>query len=216
MSTQYSIYAEILLKDRWYNLNPIVKSFGDGRIKIVPIYVSCSSFYDVHLDLSANSHQRGLPDDLSSEVREEFHPDLDEKIDEWGSTKTWREAYDNSVYTVMYRPFVRDNTIRGRPFKYEGYVHKRQIAAFECNEISYIEEWLTEKEFLELEKHEQRQYTYYRWNEYGDKYEIYCELVNRISTMLSALEYNYYSSEHNLKLGEYLDDPRIRLIVCQD
>ena len=211
MSTAYYVYAEIKIGNEWKNLNPIIRD-ADGDYRLIPIYTGNSSFYDVFLDLESNLLSRGLPDDLSLEVRSQFHTDLDEKTDFWTRDCTWREYYSQCVFSVSYRPFITDKIIRNRQFKFEGYVTKRTIAAFEAHDIECIPEWISDAEYKALSEKIRRQYSFYQWNEYGDDYEIYSTIVRRIETLLYAYDYGY---DRSFKYDEFFYDPKIRLIVEQ-
>ncbi len=211
MSTAYYVYAEIKIGNEWKNLNPIIRD-ADGDYRLIPIYTGNSSFYDVFLDLESNLLSRGLPEDLSLEVRSQFHTDLDEKTDFWMRDCTWREYYSQCVFSVSYRPYITDKIIRNRQFKFEGYVTKRTIAAFEAHDIECIPEWLSDAEYKALSEKSRRQYSFYQWNEYGDDYEIYSTIVRRVETLLYAYDYGY---DRSFKYDEFFYDPKIRLIVEQ-
>lgn len=211
MSTAYYVYAEIKIGNEWKNLNPIIRD-ADGDYRLIPIYTGNSSFYDVFLDLESNLLSRGLPEDLSLEVRSQFHTDLDEKTDFWMRDCTWREYYSQCVFSVSYRPYITDKIIRNRQFKFEGYVTKRTIAAFEAHDIECVPEWLSDAEYKALSEKSRRQYSFYQWNEYGDDYEIYSTIVRRIDTLLYAYDYGY---DRSFKYDEFFYDPKIRLIVEQ-
>ena len=211
MSTAYYVYAEIKIGNEWKNLNPIIRD-ADGDYRLIPIYTGNSSFYDVFLDLESNLLSRGLPEDLSLEVRSQFHTDLDEKTDFWMRDCTWREYYSQCVFSVSYRPYITDKIIRNRQFKFEGYVTKRTIAAFEAHDIECVPEWLSDAEYKALSEKSRRQYSFYQWNEYGDDYEIYSIIVRRIETLLYAYDYGY---DRSFKYDEFFYDPKIRLIVEQ-
>ena len=211
MSTTYYVYAEIKVGNEWKNLNPIIKDV-DGDYRLIPIYTGNSTFYDVFLDLESNLLNRGLPEDISTDVRSQFHTDLDEKTDFWLRDCTWREYYSQCVFSVSYRPFITDKIIKNRQYKFEGYVAKRTIAAFEANDIECVPEWLTDTEYKALSEKSRRQYSFYQWNEYGDNYDIYTTIVRRIETLLYAYDYGY---DRSFKYDEYFYDPKIRLIVEQ-
>ena len=137
---------------------------------------------------------------------------LDEKTDFWLRDCTWREYYSQCVFSVSYRPFITDKIIKNRQYKFEGYVAKRTIAAFEANDIECVPEWLTDTEYKALSEKSRRQYSFYQWNEYGDNYDIYTTIVRRIETLLYAYDYGY---DRSFKYDEYFYDPKIRLIVEQ-
>jgi len=183
MSTHYYVYAEVKVGDRWYSLNPTMKK-PDGSFSVRPIYDSCSAFFEIYNDLEEKLVFRGIPDDMSPELRSLYHEDLDEKCEGWFSETTWRHVYEQSVFCVKYSNTVGRKIIKDRPHKYEGYVNKRTAADFETGEIEEIYEWLTPDEYKSLPEAEKKKYRYYEWDEPYDEYFVYRTVFERLSAML--------------------------------
>jgi len=210
MSTAYYVYAEIQVDGKWYNLSPTMKR-PDGTFSVEPIYWAQSSFFDVYNDLESHSIGWGIPDDMSKDMLTVFHENLDEVIEGWGKM-TWREHYRQSVFVVPYASSVADKIVKDRPFKYEGYVHKRSIADFECGEIDCLFPWLTIDEYNALPKEEQIEYSFYRWNEYGDDYYFYSIIAKHVSSMMYWFDFGNAFEDRNKWYGE-LSDSMVRLII---
>ena len=135
-----------------------------------------------------------------------------DKIEETLGYKRWYCGHWHTDKKIDRMVFITDKIIRNRQFKFEGYVTKRTIAAFEAHDIECIPEWLSDAEYKALSEKSRRQYSFYQWNEYGDDYEIYSTIVRRIETLLYAYDYGY---DRSFKYDEFFYDPKIRLIVEQ-
>ena len=183
MGTHYYVYAEIKVKDKWYNFNPIMKKY-DGTLVVHPIYDACSSFFDICNDLETKRTDIGIPDDMSPELRSVFHDNLDEKCENWTPGTTWRNIYEQSMFSVKYSNTVGQRVIKDKPHKYEGYVSKRRIADFETHESEEIYEWLTQEEYSSLSDKEKKQYRFYQWNEPYDEYCVYRTIYERLNAMM--------------------------------
>ena len=183
MSTNYFVYAEIKVNDKWYNLNPMMKKY-DGTLAVRPIYDSGSLFFDICNNLEEHRIGIGIPDDMSPELRSVFHENLDETCEGWGSDTTWREGYEQSVFCVRYSDTIADRIIKEKEYKYEGYVRKRTVASFEVGDIEEINSWLTYEEYQALSYRQKRTYQFYRWDEPYDEYGIYRIIYERLRAML--------------------------------
>ena len=112
---------------------------------------------------------------------------------------TWREYYKHFVHVVNYDEAVRSRIKKDRPFKYQGYVYKHLIAAFEVGEED-IHYWLSRDEYEAMSEQEQKEYAWYEWNdydgEYGILYDIYTMVENllgwyRQNALFKSKQYNY-------------------------
>ena len=184
MSVEYLFYAEVKTKDKWIGLLPIIKT-ADGKYKVTELMWGQSAFSDFYDELcEGNSARCGLPSDISSDLQEIFHSP-DEKTESfWGREITWGEYYENCVHSVNYSEAIRNKIIRDRPYKYQGYVDKRSIAAFEVGDENGICSWLTKDEYEDLPKEEKLDYTWYEWNEWGDVYGLRYELYRKVEALL--------------------------------
>ena len=188
MSTHYYIYAEVRVKDKWYNLNPLMKKH-DGSMVVRPIFDAASNFYDVFVDLESCRTEIGIPGDMSPELRSAFRDNLDEVCEGWDGKTTWRQIYERQIFCAPYSAAVAPKVIKDRPYKYSGYVNKRTIASFEVREIDEIGYWLTEEEYKALPDKEKKQYRYYQWNEDYDDYQTYRLIYERLCAMMYWFDY---------------------------
>lgn len=183
MSTYYNIYAEVRIKDKWFCLNPIVKTV-DGNYKRDLIYWSQSYFFETYNYLSDFKSSCGLPDDASEDLLAFFHTPQDDIFNDGWGNKTYRDWYNQNIFTVDYSDVILKSVVRNRPFKYNGYVYKRTIAAFEVGEIETIDNWYTIAEYRKLSKEEKQELTWFEWNEPDDEYGMLYSIYTRISNLL--------------------------------
>lgn len=188
MGTHYYVYAEVRVKDKWYNLNPMLKKH-DGSFVLRPIYDASSMFFDICNDLEEERIGVGIPDDMSAELRATYHENLDEECNNWLKDATWRHVYDHSIFYIRYEDAIEPRIIKDRPHKYEGYVNKRIIASFEVNEIEAIYRWLTTEEYSALPEKEKAKYAYYQWDEEFDDYQVYRTIYERLCALLYWFSY---------------------------
>ena len=188
MGTHYNIYAEINVNGMWYNLSPTMKKY-DGTLAVRPVYDSGSFFYSICSDLEDHRTGIGIPDDMSAELRSLFRKNLDEKHEALYPDMTCRDFYDQSIFSVRYSDTVANRIIKDKEHKYEGYVSKRLIAAFEVNETEEIYNWLTTEEYMALPEKDKRLYRFYGWDEPYDEYYIYRTIYERLCAMLYWFSY---------------------------
>ena len=212
MSVYYEMYAEIKIKDAWCALGPFVQK-QDGSFKFESLYWAQSVFRRIDDELRDHVIAWGLPEDASQELLANFH-DQNEDLDWWGKPTTYREYYDNCVYSVDFEKAVASKIIRNRFFKYRGYVFKHTIASFECGEIEDIDYWYTKEEYDALEKDEQREYAYFEWNNADDEYGIYCDIKQKVDH-LKEWFINGISYSGDGVTWKDLECTPIRLIVCR-
>ena len=154
MGVEYRVFAEVNIDGKWYNLSPSYLK-KDGTPVTGPLFWACSSFSPVHYDLRGCCLFRGIPDDMSGELKELLHVDA-EFEDSFYGAKTWREYYENTLYCVNFAQAVVPHVKKEKQFKYEGFVLKYELAAFECEDLEEFTEWLTQEEYDAYLKKEQR------------------------------------------------------------
>ena len=211
MSTYYSVYAEVKIDDRWYNLCPYYKD-KDGTFTTPPLFWAQSAFFEVHNELQSLQLKCGIPEDMSEGLREVFHENLDEKVDFWFGDLTWRRYYQQRLYCVNFAQAIVPKVRKDKPFKYEGYVTKKELAAFECYEIEEFSEWLTDDEFKALTDKQKRQYVFHRWNDPYGEYWIYSEIAQRIWALCALFQEACLSSIGG-SLYSGITDSQIRVYV---
>ena len=211
MSTYYNVYAEVNIDGKWYNLCPYYKD-NDGRFSTHSLFWAQSAFYEVNNELRAYQCTCGIPDDMSDELRELFPENLDDIVDSWYGDLTWRQYYQQRMYCVNFAQAIASKVRKDKPFKYEGYVTKKELAAFECYEIEEFSEWLTEDEYKSLTDKQKRQYVFHRWNDPYGEYWIFSGIAQRIWT-LSALFQDACESKIGGSIYDGITDSQIRVYI---
>lgn len=149
MSTYYSIYAEANVDGKWYSLCPYFKN-DKGEAKTHSIFWAQSAFWDVNNELEDHSLGCGIPDDMSDGLREIFHENLQDEMESWGGAITWDKYYKGSIYYVNFAHAIVPKVNKDKPYKYEGFVLKKELAEFEVYEREEFSEWLTQDEYNAL------------------------------------------------------------------
>ena len=211
MSVYYSVYAEANVDGKWYSRSPLFKT-GKDDLRTHSIFWLQSLFYEVYNDLKDYALGYGIPDDMSVGLREVFRETLDEEIEYWPGKLTWGDYYRQNIYYINFERAIASKVKKDKPYKYEGYVQKKELASFEIDEIDEFSEWLTQKEYDALTPKEKRQYQYYRWNDPYGEYWIYQALTERIRT-LAVLFAVTCESDIGGSLYNGISDSEIRVYI---
>ena len=186
MSRYYLIYAEIKIGDTWHNLCPITQC-PNGEYKASPIFCCTrSTFDDPFEELYRKSERDGLPKDLSAGLREMLTHVTSNEIPNDGLEK----YYDTHLFVVNYLNDIANKVVKNRPYKYQGYVSREDIASFECAETDAIKNWYTVGEYNDLTEGVKKNLVYYEWNNTWDSYQFYVELNNRILNLFHWFRYS--------------------------
>jgi len=183
MGTYYSIYAEVRVGTKWYNLNPVFRR-KDGKLDVCPVISGRSWLHEAFLELEEAHYATGRPDTICEEVRTVFNHSDDEPYDPFLHIDTYKDFYDRTIFLVNYGKSVKARVKEHKPTRYCGYASKVCIAAFEIDEYKTIGHWLTTEEYEKLSDQAKRAYAYYEWNEPEDWYGVYNMIVRKIDCML--------------------------------
>ena len=115
---------------KWYNICPYFRD-KEGIAKTHCLFWAQSIFSDVDYHLKEHSSGIGIPNDMSSGLKELFHENLDEELDGWLKKITWREYYRQTLYYANFANAVVPKIRKDRPYKYEGYVSKENTDSFQ-------------------------------------------------------------------------------------
>lgn len=216
MGTYYSIYAEVRVGNKWYNISPLIREL-DGQAKVQPFLSGKSWLRSAFEELQEYGYKCGRPDDLSDELRTVFSEPDDMTVESFLKDMTYKEYYRQSMLSVNYGKAVKRRVKDSRPTRYRGYVNKYALTAYEIGENDDITHWISEAEYAKLPEEEKRDYTFYEWDEYGDWYAVFVRLSRMVDAMLEIFK--------NWSLGNIQDanlDERtptadyVRLIVYYD
>lgn len=215
MSTYYTFYAEVKIDGKWVGLSPYVKTH-DGKFKIKPLIWGQSALYETYLEMTdATSARCGLPEDVSKELLEVFHAPNEKTMDFWGKNEiTWGEYYTHCVHTVDYTEAVVNRIKKDRPYKFQGYVSKCLIAAFEVGEIEDLGTWLTKEEYKKLPAKEKVEYAWYEWNNWWDEYGYRYDLYQKVENLLDWYREEAMSLDSEYKYPDVVGS-NVRIIIYQ-
>lgn len=183
MGTYYSIYAEVRVGDKWYNLNPMFQR-DDGNLDVCSVISGRGWLRDAYDELEESKYACGRPKDLSKEVGTIFCHADDESFEPHMHINTYKDFYDRAIFLVNYGKSVKNRVKANKPTRYRGYASKVSIASFEIDEYDYIGHWLTDEEYEKLSDKQKQEYAYYEWDEPDDWYKAYNMIVDRVDAML--------------------------------
>ena len=211
MSTYYEVYAEANIDGKWYSLCPYFRN-NEGETKTHAIFWAQSAFWEANNYLEDFMVGRGIPEDMSDGLREIFHEDLQGEIENWGGHITWEQYYRSSIYYVNFDKAIVPKVNKDKPFKYEGFVLKKELAEFEVYEREEFSEWLTQDEYNALSDKQKRQYVFHRWNDPYGEYWIYRTIADRV-WILASLFADACDTDIGGSLYQGISDSQIRLYV---
>lgn len=216
MGTCYSIYAEVRVGNKWYNISPLIREL-DGQVKAQPFLSGKSMLHETVEQLREYSYKCGRPDDLSDELRTIFGEPDDDIVDPFFHEMTYKEYYRQMMFTVNYGKAVKNRVKKTKPTRYSGYANRYAITEFEIGESDTVCHWITEAEYSKLPEDEKQEYTYYEWDEYGDWYAMFVKLSRMVDTMLDVFcDWGLYNI-HDVNLDERTPTADyVRLIVYID
>ena len=216
MGTSYSIFAEVHVGNKWYNISPLLRE-EDGQAKVYPFLSGKSWLHQAVEELREYSYKCGRPDDLSDELRILFGEPDEDVVDPFFKDMTYKEYYRQMMFSVNYGKAVKRRVMDSRPTRYRGYANKYALTAYEIGECEDISHWISEAEYNKLPEDEKQDYTYYEWDEYGDWYAVFVKLSRMVDAMLEIFNSWSLCNIQNANLDERTPTADyVRLIVYID
>lgn len=155
MGTYYSIYAEVRVGNKWYNINPLMRN-ENGEAWVYPVMSGQSHMRDAVEELEEDCYMRGCPENLSEELKKVYSHSSDEIADNMWNSMTYGEYYNQTLFVVNYGKHVKSRVKSTMPTRYRGYVSKYCLSEYEIGNIDDISNWLTEEEYRELSDEERK------------------------------------------------------------
>ncbi len=165
-------------------------------------------------ELEDASFMFGRPTDISAELKNIFPHEDDEVAEKFSRNITYKQYYNQTLFVVNYGKAVKSRVNADKPTRYQGYVDKRCLAAFELGEVDYIANWVHPNEYAKLSTDEKKKYTYYEWNEYDDWYTVYVDLVKKVDCLLDFFKEWAFANIKDANLDELSPSADyVRLII---
>ena len=182
MGTYYTLYAEAKIRDKWFNFNPFIRNVK-GELTIAPIYGWEQSYFrEAYDELTDLFSGRGYPEDMCEELKQHFR--VDEVIkDIFGKEVTRQQDSLNHVSYVNNGKNIASRIVPGMYSRFQGYVKKRMISAFQLGEAEDISEWLDKAQYNELSEKEKRQWSYFEWDYDDSWYEQFRNIQKQVEAM---------------------------------
>lgn len=89
MGTSYSIFAEVRVGNKWYNISPLLRE-EDRQAKVYPFLSGKSWLHQAVEELREYSYKCGRPDDLSDELRTVFGEPDEDVVDPFFKDMTYK------------------------------------------------------------------------------------------------------------------------------
>ena len=183
MSSSYYLYSEALIDGKWTCLNAYMKT-GEKYVMAETYYSGSRTYFSSTFEKLEEIGQQINKDNLSPELQE-IIGDIN------GSQSFFISLCD--LQKAM--PFSQ---------KYEnhGYVEKSIIFLFESEEVENIFEWLSSKEYMELDEEAKKIYQYYEWNSVIGWYIHFVEIMERVKWQKYdwTMAHNYFGRIENIRL----------------
>ncbi len=216
MGTYYSIYAEVHVGDKWYNISPLARR-ENGDVRAQPIIYGQSLLRDAYEELEEDCYMRGRPADISDELKQIFNHEDDEICDYFLRDMTYKQYYSQTLFVVNYGKHVKSRVKENKPTRYQGYVEKHCLAAYELGEVEDIHNWIHPTEYEKLSPRAKKEYVYYEWDEWGDWYAVYVDLVKKVDCLLDFFkDWGFYNIKCDNLDERYPSADYVRLIVERD
>ena len=199
MGVEYNIYTEVLLNGTWLNIDNRVLGL-DNKIHTAPVIWGKSWLWEALHELSSDVYAI------------EF-----EKLSVGTKAILEEDVYTNNrrYETVDFQTAIKDKT-NSSPSRI-GYVYRSSIVAFQTGEIDCIEEFLTPGDYAELDKDEQKEYSYYEWDDREGWFAIFKTIAYRVDFLVD----NFNNCGVSYEMYDDLDERQIkaknvRLIIVSD
>lgn len=213
MGTDYVIYAEARVGDKWYNICPMRKGV-DGEMVVLPIVEGRTWLREAVDELDEYSYACGRLPDFSEEIKSIFNEDDNEDAGYGFSEINFKEHYRQMMFIANYGKTIKKRIKEGRPTRYCGYVSKYALTEFEIGESDHISNWIHKCEYDLLDDEDKEEYTYYEWNEWGDWYGVFSKIATTVDVLLDLFTQWSYSELTDFSREDRIPSAEdVRLIV---
>jgi len=200
MGIEYTIYTEIYVKDKWYNMDSYVLT-PSGKYVLAPL-LDGKSFVCRFLDNMGNAGMIEF-----TNLSESTQNYLLARAKDNGYDQSLTEKFEVYDFFTMIKPkYVRE-------YQYEYYAPRYEVAAFEIGENDEIEGWLTQESYDELSSEEKKEYVFFKWNDRFDWYDTLSRVIAKVEMRLDDYKSEVSWREEGFYEHLYGTTIPIRLIV---
>lgn len=170
MSTSYYIFTEVKVKGAWHCIN--------GKVtRMMPIEhpIMTPTF---HTDARRHFEKAYLQlrDDGYRFDMEDLSENLQIAVNEWV------DPYDSIKLAVSYDNILKMLNATGK--EHCAFALRSEVAEFENDEIGDIYEYVSAKEYRQMDDELKKAYQYYEWNDRSGAYRYYEEIHKEVASQL--------------------------------
>ena len=201
MGIEYTIYAEIYIKDKWYSIDSHIFTPA-GECKLSPLLWGLSDVREF-LENINYAQKIKFPDLAESTQNHVLKRANENELSQDERLSLEFDVYD--YYSAVKSKYRRE-------YQYEYYVLRHSVVAFETGKTDEIDDWLTKESYEELLPEEKKDYVFFKWTAPNSWHRTLTDIITRVEMRLS----NFYelASLDNGDLQEYLQYTNpIRLVV---
>lgn len=191
MSTSYYIFTEARVNGTWLCINSkMTKLTPDAQQIISPTFRTDARQYfeKAYLQLKNDGHSFEVAD-ISEELKD--------------SITEWIDPEDSIRIAVDYDSILKLLNTAGK--EHCAFALRSEVASFENNETEDIWEYVSTKEYRQMDDELKKAYRYYEWNDRSGAYRYYDEIQKKVANQLQDWK------EINPRIE--LEDIRILLFV---
>lgn len=191
MSTSYYIFTETRVNGTWLCINSkMTKLTPDAQQIISPTFRTDARqhFEKAYLQLKNDGHSFEVAD-ISEELK--------------ASITEWIDPEDSVRIAVDYESILKLLNTAGK--EHCAFALRSEIAAFENDESEDIWEYVSAKEYRQMDDELKKAYRYYEWNDRSGAYRYYDEIQKKVASQLQDWK--------EINPREKIEDIRILLFV---
>lgn len=170
VSTSYYIFTEVKVNGAWHCINPKVTRMMPIEHPIMaPTFHTDARlrFENAYMQLSDDGHSITI-DKISGNLR--------------SAIMDWRIPEDSVQFSVDYDNILKMLNASGK--EHCAFALRSEVAAFENDEADDIYDYVSVKEYRQMDDELKKAYKYYEWNDQSGAYRYYEEIQKEIASQL--------------------------------
>ena len=188
VSTYYYIFTEVRVNGTWYCINPkVTRMMPIEHPIIAPTFHTDARqhFENAYQQLNDDGHSLSIENNLRSAIMD------------------WRIPEDSIQFSVDYDNILKMLNASGK--EHCAFALRSEVAAFENDETDDIYDYVSAKEYRQMDDELKKAYQYYEWNDRSGAYRYYEEIQKEIASQLRDWK--------AVNLSEAIEDIRIVLFM---